>query len=332
MNQKDQEMRPTVLKRENLALRDKLAAYVEIINYLARLPPATAQHVQQRLRSGSDPTDVLQSLKGQSFEMMPSAQDMARSILPPIHSNGELELLVNHPGAFPLVDLSQRAQDTGNTLVTPVTFSTLDNGKLGSSFMPLNHDELSSQEAQSFRLLEDSVGRASSSIAVDTTTPQYFDPRLASLNIDFWTSVPISNAQAAAAISLYFEAQHHTWGVFDCELFLSDLIGLRFDFCSPYPEASRNSYAFEKEAEKLLQSEGTADSLPTIAGLALLYVSLSVHGEGLRALKFLTAASEAAEKLKLFGVPEALETLSSASLETLVATSATAWGLFNVIV
>lgn len=98
------------------------------------------------------------------------------------------------------------------------------------------------------------------------------------------------------------------------------------------PQVSRNSYAFEKEAEKLLQSEGTANSLPTIAGLALLYVSLSVHGEGLRALKFITAASKAAEKLKLFGVPEALEVLSSASLETLVATSATAWGLFNVIV
>lgn len=226
-------MRPTVLKRENLALRDKLAAYLEIISYLTGLPPSTAQYVQQRLRSGSDPTDVLQSLQGQSFKMVSSAQDMARSILPPIQSNGEFELLINHPGAFPLVDLSQRAQGTGNTMVTPVTFSTLDNVQSVSSFMPLSHDERSSQEAQGFRVLEESVGSASSRIAVDTTTPQYFDPRLARLNIDFWTSVPISNAQAAAVISLYFEAQHHAWGVFDCELFLRDLIELRFDFCSP---------------------------------------------------------------------------------------------------
>ncbi|CAO2648429.1 Nn.00g076960.m01.CDS01 [Neocucurbitaria sp. VM-36] len=349
MNQEDEEMRPTVLKRENLVLREKVAAFGDIMKDLEGMPHTVVQDILQRLRTGSDPIDVLQSLRSYNLGVTPSAQDMARGMLPTIHSNCEFELLISHPGAFPLIDLSPYAQASGSTLVKPVHLSTPEFAPSDSTFKSVLHGQPSNCQTDGNLFLEDLDSSESSKITVDTTAPQYFDPRLAHLKIDFWTAVPISDTQAAAAISLYFEAQHHVWGVFDAGLFLCDLIEFRFDYCSPFmvssllaiaclcyapldPQASKFSYACEKEAEKLFQSEGKVDSLPTIAGLALLYVSLAVHGEGVRALKFLKAASEAAEQLKMFGVPDALETLGSDSQETLVATSATAWGLFNLMV
>lgn len=63
----------------------------------------------------------------------------------------------------------------------------------------------------------------------------------------------------------------------------------------------------------------------------LLYMAVSTHGEGVRGLKYLTTASQAAERMKLYGVPEAPEDLGSISHETLVARSACAWGMFNMV-
>lgn len=97
-------------------------------------------------------------------------------------------------------------------------------------------------------------------------------------------------------------------------------------------EASGHSYAFEREAEKLFSSETELDSLPTVAGLLLLYMSLSTHGEGLRALKFLHLASATAERMGLRGEPGGLRDANNVSPEMSVARSATAWGLFNMIV
>ncbi|KAF1844763.1 uncharacterized protein K460DRAFT_98178 [Cucurbitaria berberidis CBS 394.84] len=350
MNQEDQEMRPTILKRENTTLREKIAAYGEIICLLENIPQTTVQDILRRLRTGSDPAVILRSLKSENFATTPSAQRMARSILPPIQSNCEFELLIRHPSAFPLVDLSQHAQATGNTLVRPRRSSTPQatlSHSPSSTLLP--HDPPSSDQATGLFALGDLGASKRSRNSAEPKPPQYFDPRLAHLKIDFWTTVPISNEQAAGAISLYLEAQHHVWGAFDAGLFVRDLIEFRLDFCSPFmvssllamaclydapldPKGSKNSYAFEKEAVKLFQSEDNVDSLPTIAGLVLLYVSLAVHGEGMRGMQFLTAALQAAERMKLFGVPEVHEELSSASPETLVATSATAWGLFNMII
>lgn len=96
------------------------------------------------------------------------------------------------------------------------------------------------------------------------------------------------------------------------------------------PRASTQSYAFEKEAEKLLKSETKIDSITTIAGLALLYLSVSVHGESVRASAYLETATKQAQRMKLFGVPDALQDLGSISQEKLIATSTTTWGLFDL--
>lgn len=58
------------------------------------------------------------------------------------------------------------------------------------------------------------------------------DPRLKSLEISFWTTVPISNELAANLIHLYMRVEQPVYGFFDPELFLSDLVGHRTQYCS----------------------------------------------------------------------------------------------------
>lgn len=68
----------------------------------------------------------------------------------------------------------------------------------------------------------------------NVATTKHFDPELVHFNIDFWTTVDISNVHAAEAISHYLETQHPVYGVFDAGLFVRDLIKPSFEFCSPF--------------------------------------------------------------------------------------------------
>ncbi|KAF2855091.1 hypothetical protein T440DRAFT_415184 [Plenodomus tracheiphilus IPT5] len=348
VNQGNLEMRPTILKRENTELREKLVAFKDILVHLESMPEHIAQDTLQRLKGGADPTTLLKTVQGQQLNLLPSAQDTVRAMLPPIDSDCEFELLVRHPNAFPALDLSELSQSAGTTLGSPSV-------PWGLNLPPLIHSSnvQSSNTVTKFGRQDRHIERTASNISTvdtsDTIANRYFDPRLADLNIDFWTTVEITNLQAAEAISFYLETQHPIYGVFDAGLFVHDLISFSFEFCSPFlvssllavastccapldVQISNQSYEFEKEAEKLFKSETDIDSLNTISGLCLLYLSLSMHGEGMRGLTYLQTAQREAERLKLFGVPEALETLGSLPQDKLRATSATAWGTFNLLV
>ena len=95
------------------------------------------------------------------------------------------------------------------------------------------------------------------------------------------------------------------------------------------PAAAEFSHQFEAQAEKLFAAERTVDTLPSITALPLLYTSIAVHGDVPRAMQYLIAANDAAEKMKLFGNPE---TAKSGSPKATTATSQAAWGLFNFLV
>jgi hypothetical protein len=58
------------------------------------------------------------------------------------------------------------------------------------------------------------------------------DERLKTLDIGFWTSVPIPSDLAAKVISLYLETDHPLLGPFDPDLFLADLVDCRTNHCS----------------------------------------------------------------------------------------------------
>ncbi|KZM24620.1 DNA binding [Ascochyta rabiei] len=321
MNDENLEMRPTILKRENIALRDKLAVLQDIFEHLQGRTQHVAHDTVQRLGAGTNPSDVLKTLRGESPRTALSEQAAARAILPAVHSDCELELLVRHPKAYCVLDLPVVAQDTVSTLF-------LDDES--------SHAHVS--ELEIVKTTKKQSGR-----------PHYCDSRLEKLNIDFWTSVSISNEHAASAISLYLETHHPIWCFFDASQFVDDLVKCRVDSnstCSPllvssmlafalqgyssiYPEAAKHSYQFEQQAKKLFAAESTTDTLPTVAAMALLYISIAVRADVPKAMKYLIAAKDAAKRMKLFGEPDPA---TFGSLKTREAMSQTAWGLFNFLV
>lgn len=337
MNEEDLEMRPTVLKRENIALREKLAALQEIFEHLQYRTQHVAHDTVQRLGAGTDPSDVLKTLRGEIPHATLSEQSTARAILPAVYSDGELELLVRHPNAYCAVDLPVIAQDT----VSALFFG-------GQS--PREH-------VNQLELVK--------STEKPSDHPKYCDSRLEKLNIAFWTSIPITNDHAASAISLYIETHHPIWSFFDASQFIDDLVECRIDSestCSPMlvssllafamvcihthsfqartdlaqqgyssvdPASAQYSHQFEQQAEKLFAAAGKDDALPSIAALPLLYTSIATHGDVPSATKYLTAANEAAARMKLFGGPDAT---THESPKVSAARSQAAWGLFNFLV
>jgi hypothetical protein len=63
--------------------------------------------------------------------------------------------------------------------------------------------------------------------------PTYCDARLTMLDMSMWTTVPIPNDLAAAAISLYLQTDHPLLGFFDADIFIEDLVEGRSRYCSP---------------------------------------------------------------------------------------------------
>lgn len=208
MNEEDLEMRPTILKRENITLREKLVAFQDIFEHLQGRAEHVAHDTVQRLGAGAAPADVLRALRGESPHSTLSEQAAARSILPAVHSDGELELLVRHPQAYCALDLPAVAQDTVSKLF------------------------LGGESAQVYTKQLEQV----QSTEKPSNHPRYCDARLEKLDIGFWTSVPLANEDAASAISLYLETHHPIWCFFDASQFISDLVDCKIDSestCSP---------------------------------------------------------------------------------------------------
>ena len=84
---------------------------------------------------------------------------------------------------------------------------------------------------------------ASAPTSRPATPPSYIDERLHRLQVDYWTSVPISDGFAATAISTYLEVDHPFHALFDANLFLDDLINRNITFCSPFLVTSLLSHA-----------------------------------------------------------------------------------------
>lgn len=90
---------------------------------------------------------------------------------------------------------------------------------------------------------------------------------------------------------------------------------------------------FEAEAEILLSATRKFNSITTIAGLLLLFVSFSARGQGTNELPYLKDATEMALDMKLLREPDALglSELTPLSDEQQAATAHTTWGLYNMI-
>jgi len=86
---------------------------------------------------------------------------------------------------------------------------------------------------------------------VSMNQSRYCDPRLEELKIGYWSDVQITDEAAARLISLYLETDHPILGVFDADLFVTDLINNRPRYCSRLLVASVLSWSSVSRVQSL---------------------------------------------------------------------------------
>lgn len=164
--------------------------------------------------------------------VQPSQRKTALTALPVVQSETELRLMIDHPTAYPAIDLTRDAIVAKDTL--------LDSAKILSYDLPADSRHkraaASSSEEQTLNDDPEDIFKAQGmpNVEVDGASPHAVDPLLRKLKIDFWTTVAVTDGVAANAIALYLENDHPVLGLFDAELFLGDLTELRQDFCSSF--------------------------------------------------------------------------------------------------
>ncbi|OHE98234.1 hypothetical protein CORC01_06431 [Colletotrichum orchidophilum] len=180
------------------------------------------------------------------------------------------------------------------------------------------------------------------------TRPSICDNRLHHLDISFWTAVSIANDLAARIVSVYLTTDHPLLGIFDPDLFVSDLVNHQTTNCSRLlvstvlywgcqiyaaidEKARRYTDSFCKEAEELWLDEQRNDTILNAASAQLLSLAYLGHGKDHYVLKFLSAAIGMGKRLSLLGVDPSLarRNLANLSPDVQKRMAFTAWGLFN---
>lgn len=175
---------------------------------LNELPEREAVRMLRYLKSETDAAVILSTLRG-GITAIHQPSELRHAVATMDNSFHTLQLGSQHPAAYP--------------------------------FLPPLHPQ--AMPAEDYQQLTTMQGQASSSSPAprrllwdhDPTASRapLCDARLLQLNISHWTNAPIANDAAARAISMYLETDHPLLGFFDPDLFVSDLINQKHDYCSP---------------------------------------------------------------------------------------------------
>jgi hypothetical protein len=204
------------------------------------MPDEAAKQLLGELRSAANATSVLRLIRGSAIRKSLSEQNTARSLLPDLHSQMELELMVRYPKAYPALDQTQ------NSGLLPGLSGGFKDEYEDS---PWASDPIHTWKTYDFR---PKTLRSPSPTAVPVTphttasivdADPYYDPCLSQLNIGFWTNVEITNHLAAVVISSYLETDHPMCGFFSAELFMRDLTKLNLEYCSAFLVSSLLAFA-----------------------------------------------------------------------------------------
>jgi hypothetical protein len=367
------------------------------------LPEETSQGLLQQLRANIDPITLLESVRGSPSSIQPLGQAAARSIIPSVHTELELELMIRHSISYPTLDHSGRDElmssysskfvadltstattDTDGALSTntEVVLTTGLHHQIGVS-SSTRHGKARASNNQSYvqdveiqyrRKVDALLGTPSRLEGHDRAgtepQPSYYDQRLEHLDIKFWTTVSVTTQFAASAISIYLVTDHPVFGLFDAELFITDLVECKLNYCCPFLVSSLLAFAsvsriysvkfrtidiltmsqraytsedgsaamkskeFEKEAEQLWLTNKSEDSILSIAALTLLFGSEGSHGQLVPSLEYLHEMFEMAKRLRLLGVRDSIHDgeLALMNKNDQISTSQAAWGAFNCLV
>jgi hypothetical protein len=238
-----------VLQRQLSFLQRELQDHTEILELLRSAPESEALQVLRSLRSTSHAAFTLASIKGSAHAAArPSDALMARATLPPTESSIEFELNVRHHSVYPTFEpLDILSTDINAFFVKPAHRlpGILPPHPLVPS-IPDSVDETYAVPAITAvppSPLRGIPPKRSSHAAGPLPQHALCDSRLDHLSIGYWTKVPIGDEFAACVLSHYLELYHPIFACFDVNLFLSDLVDHKLNYCSPFLVSSLMSLA-----------------------------------------------------------------------------------------
>ncbi|POR32983.1 Nitrogen assimilation transcription factor nirA [Tolypocladium paradoxum] len=337
------------MRRELETLKRDHGKLAELLDILRTVPERQAFDVLRSLRlTTADHADLLPSSGGGGGGGSggSSTEALPRQVLVRLPTQGSIEfrLMVRHAVAYPtLAPLDAAA--VGITSLLAASLANSAATELISSMDALHQPAAAPRSQLPFPFPTNALN------ANPTSPPAYCDPRLALINIGYWSRIKVTNELAATLVSLYLETDHPILGFFDPDLFLQDLVDCRARYCSPLlvssvlswachaystsePGAASMSDAFFDEADALWQHEQASDSLPTVAAAQLLGLS-SIYNGNDGGLPYLHLGIQMAQRMALFGLPGFDASSAGHGKEPehwCRARSHTAWGIFNWII
>ncbi|KAK7935942.1 conidial development fluffy [Apiospora marii] len=350
-------------------LERDLDLHTDFIAHLQAVPSQEANDILRRLRTSPDASQVLASVRGRlADQARPSDLRHARGLMPPTGSSIEAELTFLHGMVYPAFEPIDPANIDIDTLLRSATRSShRHHGPAAEALTTTTTTTTPTTDADGWK------GQSALSspwegppyttvfpVSGPSEDPEYCDERLKDLNIGYWTRVPLDNAFAASAISLYLESEHPFFGAFDADLVIDDLVYQRVDFCSPLLAVSllymaclcrfpglqqsfttvdiRSSTlvpALFHEAQKLYKADAADNRPVTIAAIMLFGFASTMAGQEPLALDLFACARRKAVETGLFGVPrpqhvdEQWEAWRLVSSDQLRERAQVAWGAFN---
>lgn len=197
----------------------------DLLSRLRTLPFAEATELLKSIRHDGQALSFQQSAPESSRSRTPSLptglpiseHDVLRSLLPSTPNGFEFELTVRHSIAFPtLIPISVTSPSMGN-IVKPTLIQQLGLARTWNPQGLLTDNQLTFEPGPPLH---------------QTHPSRQIDHRLRHVDISKWTDVPISNDLAVRVVAHYLDVDHPVLPLFDADLFLSDLVHYRSDFCS----------------------------------------------------------------------------------------------------
>ncbi|PVH97206.1 nitrate assimilation regulatory protein nirA [Periconia macrospinosa] len=327
------------------ASEKKYSEHNDFIEHLLDMPEPDAVEILRKLRTTRNVSNAISSLKGAAHaSIRPSDLTTARAILPSTPSTIEFELSMLHKSVFPILvslnvdSIEKRHSDLQASPPGPSTVNednTIEPSLIISPPSPIHG-------IPSVR---------NSAISGPIEDRRYCDARLNQLKIDYWTKIPINDEFAASILSYHFETYHAIFGCVDFDLFLSDLVNHKLDYCSPFllsaimsfacqsysafdPRSSTFTASFIRDAEKLWKAESLSDSPKNLAALCYLAMACTVHGEEQLRFESTTETRAMAKRMALIGVrptDDLIKEFHQLPADKIKEMSHAAWGIYGAL-
>ncbi|KAH7147889.1 hypothetical protein DER46DRAFT_629931 [Fusarium sp. MPI-SDFR-AT-0072] len=312
----------------------------QALELLRTAPDEHALSLLETLRSSGSVSEFLQVLDSDVMKPPSPINPLDTSLVGTSASSAiELDLNMRYSSVFPTLEtLDIKDVDLGLLAVNKRAL-TSPNQQATAPLTPYTPIEFGQRS-------ETPTTSESFSTPSDTTGDTGVDPRLESLPIWQWTSVPIPENLAAQAISFYLVNEHPLLAFFDADLFIRDFVAGDGRFCSPLlvssllawscasysqfePRVQTLSLAFLREAKRRWKDLTDHSAITTLPSAMFLVLTCNQHGHDKVGLSYLDASVEIGRRLGLFSDEETSVPNFNDDDELRTAASFAAWGTFG---